>query len=483
MHRTILATSLIACALVPVQAGGVFQNSNQSAEYIRTFDRNSAVDNADIVYYNMAGTPRLRPGWTFNVSNQTLFQKATVATGGNPVLGDRQYRSDNPIWFLPSVYAAYRKDAWAAFAALQAIGATAVRSWTGGLPTLDLMGKRMAGYGSPGNGAIIAGDAYGRAIQSGMTPAQARQAAAAAGLSSQYYPSDSFVKGSSHYLALRGGGALQVSPRLSVAGALRLVAAELHTVAWVNGSCSYDQDGADLTTRQHAAGDALDKAVGMSGEFGFNFAPDPRTVVSFTYEMGTRLDFRRSVKNGASLNGTFVDGQHHRLDLPQVVRIGLGCQAAPALRVSFGFNDYLESRADFAMLDDPAFAIHAAGSYRNTVEEQASVEYRLNSRWLVSFGLNLNQIGQTRAATLDTALPGAHADYLSEGVGFEYSVSDRTRLNFAVGHTAFLHPYRNADAGDRQIQAAYAAQGVSVNPAKEYNKEYVIVAIGIDFHL
>ena len=52
---------LVVLPCLHAAAGGVFYNSNQSAEYIRTFDRNSAIDNADIVYYNMAGTVNLRP--------------------------------------------------------------------------------------------------------------------------------------------------------------------------------------------------------------------------------------------------------------------------------------------------------------------------------------------------------------------------------------------------------------------------------------
>jgi|GEM_PF-752294 hypothetical protein len=483
MHRGILATSLVLCALPPALAGGIFQNSNESAEYIRTFDRNSAIDNADIVYYNMAGTPRLKDGWTFNASNQTLFQWATVDSINNPVVGDKHYKSDNPVWFLPNFYAAYKQNNWAGFLALQTIGATAIRSWTGGLPTLDLMGKQMAGYGSTTNSNIIAGNAYGQAISNGMSPAQAQQAAVAAGLSSQYYPSSSFVKGSSYYLALRGGGALQVNPSFAMAGAVRLVTSEMHSVASVQGACTYDQDGNNLTTQKQASADVLDKAVGASLEVGFDYDPTPQTVINFTYEMNTKLNFHRSVKDGQTLNGTFVDGQHNRLDLPQVVRIGLGYQATPAMRLSFGFNDYLENKVDYAMLNDPAFNINASEMYKNTVEEQAAIEYRVNAKWLLSFGVNFNQIGQTRAATVDTSVPGAHANYLSEGLGFEYSVSDRAKFNFALGHTGFQHVYQNADAGDQAIQAAYAAQGVSVSPTKEYNKEYIIVAIGVDYHL
>ena len=81
--------SLLILGLGPAAfGGGIFYNSNQSAEYMRTFERNSAIDNADIVYYNMAGTVKLKEGFTFNLSNQTIFQWATVTTKGNPVVGD-----------------------------------------------------------------------------------------------------------------------------------------------------------------------------------------------------------------------------------------------------------------------------------------------------------------------------------------------------------------------------------------------------------
>ena len=96
MKRGRIAAVLAAAAWCPGHAGGVFVNSNQSAEYIRSFDRNSALDGADIAYYNMAGTARLPPGFTGNLSNQTILQRATVRPLGNPVLGGRTYGSVNP---------------------------------------------------------------------------------------------------------------------------------------------------------------------------------------------------------------------------------------------------------------------------------------------------------------------------------------------------------------------------------------------------
>ena len=119
---------LALLAALPLAAGGLFYNSNQSAQYIRSFDRNSAIDAADIVYYNLAGTVLLPPGFSLDLSNQTIFQRATVRTLGNPALGDRRSVSDNPVWAVPNAYLAYRQGDWAVFTGLETLGATAVRT-------------------------------------------------------------------------------------------------------------------------------------------------------------------------------------------------------------------------------------------------------------------------------------------------------------------------------------------------------------------
>jgi hypothetical protein len=474
MKKSLLYSSLVLGLAAPAAAGGIFYNSNQSAEYIRMFDRNSAVDNADIVYYNMAGTPRLKDGWTFNISNQSIFQKATVRTIDNPVVGDHTYTSDNAVMLVPNFYAAYKKNDWAAFAAVETIGATAIREWKGGLPTLDLMGKQSAGYGQDYTSQVIGADA----LAHGATPAQAL----AAGLGTTYFPSNSYLKGSSYYVALRVGGAMFLTPDFSVALAGRYVTSQQAIVGSVDGYDTYNQYGHDLRTHTRTVIDVVDKATGFSGELGLNWSPTPKTIVNLTYEMSTPLDFKTTVHDGKNGAGLFVDGAKARLDLPQVVRFGLGYQMTPALRLSFGANAYLESSVNFSKLDNPQFGIKASKAYRNTYEESAAFEVQINPRWLFSFGINLNQIGQNQDSTVDISVPGAHANYMSEGTGFQYEPVKGVKLNVGLAHTAFMNKYRNADSGDRQIAASFESQGVTVSPTKEYNKQYFILAFGLDFH-
>jgi hypothetical protein len=127
MKRRFFLTAIILASVTPLFAGGIFYNSNQSAEYFRTYERNAATDNADAVYYNMSGTTKMKEGLYVNGSNQFLFQEATVKTENNPVLGDKTYKSDNPVWLCPNLYVLYKQDNWSAFTGIETIGATAIR--------------------------------------------------------------------------------------------------------------------------------------------------------------------------------------------------------------------------------------------------------------------------------------------------------------------------------------------------------------------
>jgi len=481
MPKRHLLPVLSLAALLPLTAGGVFYNSNQSAEYLRTFDRNSALDNADLVYYNMAGAAGLPPGWTVNLSNQIVFQRATVRTLDNPVLGDRDYRSHNPVWLLPNGYLAYRRGALAGFMGLEALGATAVREWPDGLPSLDLLGKQQAGYGGAAS-ALVAADAYVAAVRAGATPDRARAAAVAAGLDASSFPSRSTLKGSSCCLAWRHGVAWQVRPWLSVAVAGRLVVARQELTARSDGESLHQGGGHDLRARSSILMAKTDRALGYSGELGLDLHPLEGLVVTLTYEMATPLTFRASVAEGQDGGGRFRDGQTTRLDLPAALRFGVGYQATPRLRASLGASVYLEGRADFSALDNPDNGVDHRRDYRDTYEESAALEVRLSPRWLVSAGINLNQIGQARTATSDLSLAGAHARYLSLGTGFQFQPTPALKLNLGLGRTRFTRPYDQADLmGDRRLQAAFAAQGVAIAPSKAYDKSYLIVALGLDY--
>ena len=341
----------------------------------------------------------------------------------------------------------------------------------------------MAGYGGAASG-VIAGDAYTAVILSGGSPAQAQAAAIAAGLDGSNFSAKSSLKGSSSYIAWRHGAAYQFNPYFSLAVAGRLVVAKQSIVGRVDGYNTYNNVmfNHDLRTQATAIIDTTAKATGYSGEIGLNLYPSDKWVLNLTYEQATSLKFKTTVRDGKDGNGLFVDGQEAHLDLPETVRFGVGYQATPNLRVSAGLNVYLEGSVDFGMLDNPTFNIDHQQEYSNTYEKSAGVEYRLNKTWLVSAGVNFNQVGQRKSSTIDISVPGAHTNYQSVGTGFQYQPNEKLKFNLGVGWTQFVQRYENADAGDQQIKASFQAQGVTVNPRKEYDKRYLVVAFGIDYH-
>ena len=482
MRIGMLRIALMIGALPPAVAGGTFYNNNQSAEYVRTFDRNSATDNADIAYYNMAGTPMLPLGWTINGSGQIAQQKASVAALDNPVLGNRNDHCSSPALQMPDFFAVYRKDDWAAFCGLEAIGSTGSQTWNGGLPTLDLRARESAGYGQASSSGVIGGDAYANTIAQGGSAAQAQAAATAATLGTGYFPAISSLQISSYYLALRLGGALQVDPDFAVALALRYVKARQELVGGADGFCTYNQYNHNLADHTRSIIDLASTAAGMSLELGLDFHPGPATVINFTYELGTRLDFRVNSHGGEDGGGLYPDPARGRLDLPKVVRLGLGTQLNPRTRLAFGLNAYLEASANQALLNNPGYGVAAGQAFSNSYEESTALEYQLNPRWLLSCGLNLSHSGQHRNATLDVGLAGAQSTSLTEATGCQYRISPKLKLNAGLAHTGFVHPYRQADAGDAQVQAAFLAQGQVITPTKEFNRQALILAIGMDYH-
>ncbi|HOP29973.1 MAG TPA: hypothetical protein PKZ64_10420 [Spirochaetota bacterium] len=418
MKLRFFLTAIILASVTPLFAGGIFYNSNQSAEYFRTYERNAATDNADAVYYNMSGTTKMKDGLYVNGSNQFLFQEATVKTENNPVLGDKTYKSDNPVWLCPNLYVLYKLDNWSAFTGIETIGATAIREWKDGLPSLDLLSLNYSG------------------------------------------PGKSYLKGESYYAAWRVGGAYAINNMVSIGAAGRVVYSQQQVEGYI------------VTGPGNNEFDYTDEALGYSGEINMDIFPVDGMTLSFTYEMATPLEFKRKVNSGKNGGGMITDGEKKRLDLPQALRFGISYNFTGKLRVEFGADAYLEKYANFERLDDANSGIDSDKVYGNTYEEGLMFEYTLNRYFLASIGFNLTQIGQKKSGTLDTSIPGAHADYRSVGFGCQVTPVEDLKINLGIGVTGFQDTYKYADKNDRAISSL---------TTKEYNKEYLVVAIGAEY--
>ena len=102
---------LIAASASPLLAGGIENKHNWCAEWVRSLNRNAATDSADAVSYNPAGVMKMDGGFYLNVAGQYALKDYS-----NTFLGT-EYNTDEPD-FVPSLFALYKQDKWAAYGAV-----------------------------------------------------------------------------------------------------------------------------------------------------------------------------------------------------------------------------------------------------------------------------------------------------------------------------------------------------------------------------
>ena len=110
-----LSGSMLAATLTVLlmagaaMAGGIINKQNQSADYLRTLNRNAATDYADIASYNPAGIMQMADG---------LYGKLDLMYFGkdysNDVPGFGKLEQDEPS-IIPSLFTVYKKKKWAGF--------------------------------------------------------------------------------------------------------------------------------------------------------------------------------------------------------------------------------------------------------------------------------------------------------------------------------------------------------------------------------
>ncbi|MDD5062983.1 MAG: aromatic hydrocarbon degradation protein, partial [Candidatus Marinimicrobia bacterium] len=117
MRVLLCAVLLISGAL----AGGLVTNTNQSAAFMRTLNRNASTD-VDAVYFNPAGLTRLgENGLYLDIANQSIWQKKTV-TNSTITLNNDEFVGDVAALLFPTVYAAYKMDKLVVSAGFMPIG-------------------------------------------------------------------------------------------------------------------------------------------------------------------------------------------------------------------------------------------------------------------------------------------------------------------------------------------------------------------------
>ena len=92
MKKTGVIGSIILLWVSAALAGGIVTNTNQSAQFIRTLNRNASTC-IDAAYFNPAGLTKLSDGIHISLSNQFIFQTKEVESD-LATLNEAKYTGD-----------------------------------------------------------------------------------------------------------------------------------------------------------------------------------------------------------------------------------------------------------------------------------------------------------------------------------------------------------------------------------------------------
>jgi long-chain fatty acid transport protein len=193
---TFVAATFISGILL---AGGIVTNTNQSASWVRLPSRNASVG-IDAVYFNPAGLMKLKNGFHFSISNQSITQTKKVENfynRPNHIYGLNQSLFEGTVSapVFPSVYAVYKMDRLAFSFGFNPIGGGGGAVFKKGLPSFELSPADLVPALQSTNGA----DAYRL---------------------------NAYFEGSSIFFGFQGGVSFKINDVISVAAGLRYVTAK-----------------------------------------------------------------------------------------------------------------------------------------------------------------------------------------------------------------------------------------------------------------
>lgn len=429
----------LLCAPTVASAGSVEYLTNQSADYIRTFSRNAAIDAVDIVSFNPAGTTWLKDGVHLSLSSQTLIGEYSIKYKG------KEYVSPVTVPTLPSLHAAWKKDNFAVFAAATVVAGGGSLDYQNGIPYLI----PLAAY----------------ADKKGKDPS----------------PKNGSFQGSSTFYGLTLGGAYKFLDMVSVSLAGRMVIAKKA----YKGSVDY---GAGVTSL-----DVTKSATGFSGVAGLTVRPGFGLTFGLRYELKTKMEFTAKdgpggfknfastdyLKNGLTGDGTalssFVDGAKERRDMPSVLGFGAAWSGF-GLTVSTSLHYYdtvgADTEKDYAgVTGTEGLGGYVKGwddDYKNGWDAAISAEYKVMPNLVVSLGYIHASIGGNAKTYSDFEFA---LDSNSVGGGARYNVTDDLGLTFGVSRTFYVE-------GTNEAVAAVVTPG-----PETFNKSVLDIALGVAYRL
>jgi|WetSurSiteA1Bulk_404760.scaffolds.fasta_scaffold15948_2 long-chain fatty acid transport protein len=415
-----------------LQAGGIINKQNLSADYIRTLNRNAATDLADAAVFNPAGTAMMENGLYLKADaiylNKDYTNQLPNAIG--PLnLGGGTLDSEEPS-IIPGLFAVYKQDRWSAFFTVTVPGGGGKVNYNDG----DARTTMLSLPGAFGGLGTYLGGAAGN-------PNNINQR----------------IEADAHYIGYSLGTAFKVFDSLSLGGGVRYVDAYQEFKGHAQGTTGPSNT---VDVKIERTDEAFNYFLGL------DWAPIKDLNIGLTYMSNTPLNFKADTKDtspgqAVSRSVGWVDGTHEREDLPGYIGVGVSYFLIPGtLRIEPNLTYYLEKGATF---QGNRFQNSGPG---NSYDIGVALEYILNPQWRFSVGYMHTEIKGMNSQDLLPEAPELDANTV--GLGLVWSPVERLSLTLSG------------------LKVWYESQKTDTNSSRapagtEYDKDVWGVAIGLQY--
>lgn len=416
--KKILMTIVSLAAVATAFAGGTNVNTNHTVNFIRGVARGTTLD-PDAVYHNPAGAAMMEDGFHFTLSIQEAIQnRSTVSTFApfayNTTYNTNGNRTDTrefvgktfaPV--IPSVDFVWKKNRWAVMASFGIGGGGGTAKFNNGLASFE----SMVGQLPFGVGMQVAGRPL-------------------------LYSMDMYIKGSSMTFQGQVGVAFKITEWLSVAAQARLNYATKSYTGYLKNIQMLNPMSGEM-----APAAAIFQSMGLTdyadmtadhtldvSQSGWSISP----VVAIMFKKDgwaatAKYEFKQSMSltNATAaitakdpvLGTMFADGAKTKADMPALLSIAASKTFCEKFTITGEWHYYFDKDAQNSFT--PAIL-------NNTQEYLAGLEYKINSKWLVSAGYQYTDYSLNPQAYSDLDF---QCDSHAIGLGFAYNFNKHIRLN------------------------------------------------------
>ena len=395
MKKSVLLMTILGLSTVTdVQAGNIGILTNHSVEYNQTFSRFVSHD-IDAAFYNPGAISRLPEGLTLSLSNQVWQMEASIE------YSEGTYEDSYLLPFYLSGVAAYRKDNWGVFMAFTPVGTS--------------------------TSVVANSDTVKGAHHPFLVAIPESQ-----GLRADLTRYDVTVGGLLYGFDV--GASIELSDWIALGAGLRWNISR----SKLDFDIEYEDGAITVNTLAEA------KGSGLSPMFGLTLGPFEGLEMALLYRgravVENVFDTTRDEIGffGVSAEaGTLSDGRRWRRDMPGWLSFGLGYTVTPEVRITLASEYFFIDEAYWEELipEDPDNPKNTLADYENGTNSALGLEIKYSEVVDLGFGLQFTKSAAVPAARNE--LEGNTDKWTISG-GFNYALSDRSRLGLALVFARFV---------------------------------------------